>query len=116
MAKTANPKRTKKATAARPKFRPAYIGAWIEHLGRKQVEIADKVGMSESQLSLVINGQRKYIQDKLEAIADELGVERGMLFYPPPGDETDWLSLEGLGEVERSAVRNVVRGFRNRSN
>lgn len=110
-----SPKKKSKAATAekRPTFPPIYIGEWIAYLGRRQVEVAERAGMSESQLSLVITGQRQYIQGKLEAIANELGIERIDLFRPPT-ENPDWISLGGLNEAERVAALNVISGFKTR--
>lgn len=67
--------------------------------------------MSESQMSLVVSGKRQYIQSKLEAIADELGLEAADLLRPP-ADDGDWISLKGLSDAERAAAVHVVRGFK----
>lgn len=95
----------------RPLYRPTYVGQWIDHLGRKATEIARATGISESHLSLIIAGKRPYVQSKLEAIADELGIHVGRLFYPPAEDDR-WASLEGLDAKERETARRVIKGLR----
>lgn len=47
--------------------------------------LADKVGISQPSISLIVNGKQKPSFDTLEKIADALGVGMGELFAPAEG-------------------------------
>ena len=47
--------------------------------------LADKVGISQPSISLIVNGKQKPSFDTLERIADALGVGMAELFAPAEG-------------------------------
>lgn len=90
-----------------PRFRPLHIGPWIVRLGRKPSEVAKKVGIGESYLSLLISGDKKNPSGQLLlAISEELGISVNDLYrHPPASDITARVSelrpdqLAVLGEL-----------------
>ena len=73
----------------------ARIGDAIKSCGKKQVEVARALGMPESGLSAIINGKKTTSLDKIERIANELGVPPAAFFpdytIPKEATETDIL-------------------------
>lgn len=53
--------------------------------GETLIALADKVGISQPSMSLIVNGKQKPSFDTLEKIADALGVGMGELFAPADG-------------------------------
>lgn len=103
-------KRTRKSlpkTPPRPKWRRLYIYEWIEALGLNQRQVAERAGIGESHLSLLASGNRAYVQGTLERIASAMGLERGQLFYPPPGRSL-WAAIADLTDEQQQTVLRLI--------
>jgi predicted XRE-type DNA-binding protein len=62
-----------------------HIGPWINALGRRQSEIATKLGINEGYLSQLISGQKNNPSyDLIKRLADELGIPIDYLRRMPP--------------------------------
>lgn len=95
----------------RPRYRRLYISEWIEYLGRKQREVAEAAGVSESHLSLLASGQRPYVQGMVERIADALGIQPGRLFWPPPNAPL-WAIVSELNPQEVEQATRILAALK----
>lgn len=86
------PKRKPKPKPA--EFRRTPIREWRQHAGMSLEELAEKIGVVPSALSMLERGQRGYTQERLEAIAREfrVSVSRMLAGPPVPGEDEDWLT------------------------
>ncbi len=63
-----------------------YIKAWRKYRGLTQEQLADKIDMSNSNLSRIESGAVRYTSDSLELIASALGVGVADLLSRDPND------------------------------
>jgi len=96
MAKKSSPKPPQ---PARPIRKPLKIRAWRQHRHLTLEQLAGKIGLTASALSMLERGQRGYNQDTLEAIAIELQTDVPSLFILDPGKpEAVWQWLASIGQ------------------
>lgn len=83
----------------RPLRKPLKIRAWRKHRHLTLEQLADRVDMTPSHLSMLERGQRGYTQETLEALAAELGTDVPSLFILDPGKpEEVWQWLASIGQ------------------
>lgn len=93
------------ARNARKTRQKPYIREWLRHLGIRQKEVAERVGMSEAELSRKLNAIRGIDMDWLYRIAEVIAVRPEQLLRPPP-DEGDLMGI--FYELNDAELRDVA--------
>ena len=89
--------------------RRIFLKEWREYRGLTQVELGEKVGMSESNISQLERGLQGY-SERLEDLAAALDTEPGFLLSINPLDENSILSLWARAlPAERDNVMQTLR-------
>lgn len=94
----------------RKPLRPTFIRQWRKHRGLTLEQLADRVTMYPSHLSMLERGQRAYTQDTLEKIADALSTDAASLLMRNPEDqEAIWSLWDQAKPGERQMISEIVR-------
>jgi transcriptional regulator with XRE-family HTH domain len=94
----------------RARFRPTFIRQWRDHRGLNQEQLADRLGMTQSHLSMLENGKRGYTQETLEAIADALQTDAASLLMRNPQDgDAIWSIWEQAKPGERRMIVDIAK-------
>jgi transcriptional regulator with XRE-family HTH domain len=94
----------------RTRFRPTFIRQWRDHRGLNQEQLADRLGMTQSHLSMLENGKRGYTQETLEAIADALQTDAASLLMRNPQDgDAIWSIWEQAKPGERRMIVDIAK-------
>lgn len=90
-----------------------FIREWRKHRGLTQEQLALRMGVARSYISLVEKGLRRYDQPFLEAAADALNCRPADLIMRPPGvaDEIRQV-FEELSQDEQRQALAVIRALR----
>lgn len=100
----------KRPPAKKRQFRRTYIRQWREHRGLTLEQLADRVEMTPSYLSMFERGQRGYTQNTLEALADALQTDAASLLMRDPKDEEAvWSIWEQAKPGERKMIVDIAR-------
>jgi len=106
------PKKTARPSP-KPKRQATFIRDWRKHRALKVWQLAERVGISESQLSRIETGKSPYIQDLLEAIAIELGCSASDLLIRRPTDPASiWDMLAPLQAEDRARVEGFIEALK----
>lgn len=93
-----------------PRFRPTYIAQWREFRKLTQEQLAGRLGMTQSHLSMLENRKRGYTQETLEAIADALQTDAAsLLMRNPMADEAIWSIWEHAKPGERQMIVEIAK-------
>lgn len=97
-----------------PDHKLAHLSAWLAMTGKKQTYVADIAGIGKSHMSLLVSQERGSSMAGAQRIADALEITLSQLLNGPPGvvPKEETITLEGLDERSRSAVRNLVEELR----
>lgn len=96
--------------ARRPKRN--FIRAWRKHRGLTLEKLAEKSGLSPSQISNLEGRKNGYTSHSLEALADALECETGDLLSRRPGVDDVMLSLwKKLDDQTRERWLRTIRSF-----
>lgn len=94
----------------RPRFRPTFIKAWREYRKLNQEQLAERLDMTQSHLSMLENGKRGYTQETLEAIADALQTDAASLIMrDPTKEDAIWSIWEGAKAGERRMIVDIAK-------
>ncbi len=66
-----------------------FLRAWRKYRGLTQEQLADRIGMSGSNISLLESGKQNYTQRILEELALALGTSPASLLTEDPVDQTE---------------------------
>ena len=101
-------RQSRRMAKARKDLPRLYLGPWFARLGRKPSEIARKVGIEESYLSLLISGDKKNPSAAIVyAISEELGISMNDLYrHPPERDVTN--AIVKLRPDQLSALSDLL--------
>ena len=100
----------------RPVYRRTFIRQWIDYRGLTQAQFAARIPISESQLSLILNGKRQYTQAFLERAAEELKTDpASLLMRDPTKDEALWSIWEGLEPAQKRQAAAVIDALKKAS-
>ena len=100
----------KPAIPTRSKFRPTYIKQWREHRGLNQEQLAERLEMTQSHLSMLENGKRGYTQETLEAVAHALQTDVASLLMRNPADgDAIWSIWEQAKPGERKMIIDIAK-------
>jgi transcriptional regulator with XRE-family HTH domain len=86
------------------RFRRTFIREWRLHRGLTLEQLADRVEMTASHLSMLERGQRGYAQSTLEQIAHALQTDPASLLMRQPGDDEMW----SLWDEAKPGVRRQI--------
>jgi transcriptional regulator with XRE-family HTH domain len=91
-------------------FRKTYIRQWREHRGLTQEQLAARIDMTPSHLSMLERGQRGYTQDTMEIIAEALQTDVASLLMRNPEDpEAIWSIWEQAKPGERKLIVDIAK-------
>jgi transcriptional regulator with XRE-family HTH domain len=93
----------------RPTYRRTFIREWRLHRGLTQEQLAERMGISVPQLSLIENGKRPYTQATLEAAAYALNTDTASLMMRDPTREGSmWSILDNLKKVPEADLAHLA--------
>lgn len=91
-------------------FRRTYVRQWREYRGLTLEQLAERVEMTPSYLSMFERGQRGYTQNTLEAFADALQTDvASLLMRDPTDEEAVWSIWEHAKPSERKMIVDIAR-------
>ncbi len=94
----------------RNRFRPTFIKQWREFRNLNQEQLAERLDMTQSHLSMLENGKRGYTQETLEAIADALQTDAASLLMRNPADgDAIWSIWEQAKPGERRMIVDIAK-------
>lgn len=97
----------------RPQYRRTFIKQWREYRNLTQEQLAARIGISESHLSLLENGRRQYTQAFLEKTAEALATEpASLLMRNPLLDDPIWSIWDGLDPVQKRQAAAIIEGLK----
>jgi ribosome-binding protein aMBF1 (putative translation factor) len=92
------------------RFRPTFIAQWREFRGLTQAQLAQRLNMTQSHLSLLENQKRGYTQETLEAIAEALQTDVASLLIRNPLDsDAIWSIWEHAKPGERQMIIDIAK-------
>lgn len=87
-----------------------YIKQWRKHRGLTQEQLAERIGMSRSYLTVIEQGRRRYDQHFLEAAAEALRCSPADLIMRDPSDPDGlWSVYDQLSAPERKQAVQLLR-------
>ena len=90
--------------------RKTYIKEWRSHRGLTQEQLAERVGMSSGNVSLIERSLQNYTQETLEAFADALQCEPADLLIRSPGDPDGiWSVWDQAKPGERRQIVEIAK-------
>ncbi len=91
-------------------FRRTFIRQWREHRGLTLEQLAERVEMTPSYLSMFERGQRGYTQNTLEALAEALQTDAASLLMRDPTDEEAvWSIWDAAKPGERRMIVDIAK-------
>jgi transcriptional regulator with XRE-family HTH domain len=98
------------AMAKKRAFRRTYIRQWREHRSLTQEQLAARIDMTPSHLSMLERGQRGYTQDTMEIIAEALQTDVASLLMRNPEDpDAIWSIWEQAKPGERKLIVDIAK-------
>lgn len=92
------------------KFRRTYIRQWRQARSLTLEQLAERLDMTASHLSMLERGERGYAQETLEAIARELQTDAGSLLSRHPEDEdTIWAVWNQAKPEQREMIVDIAK-------
>lgn len=97
--------------APRPQYRKTYIRNWRKKKNLTLERLADRIGMTPSNLSMLERGKRGYSQETLEALADELtgGDVASLLMRNPDDQDAIWSVWEQALPGEKRQIVEIAK-------
>lgn len=100
----------KRPAPTKRQFRKTYIRQWREYRTLTLEQLAERVEMTASYLSMLERGQRGYTQDTLEALAEALQTDAAsLLMRDPTDDEAVWSIWEIAKPGERKMIVDIAK-------
>jgi transcriptional regulator with XRE-family HTH domain len=91
-------------------LRRTYIREWRKSRGLTLEQLAERIEMTSSHLSMLERGQRGYAQETLEAIAHALHTDPGSLLMRNPGEDgAMWSIWENALPGERRMIADIAK-------
>ena len=104
------PRRQVRPQLKQPRFRRTFIAQWREFRNLTQEQLAGRLEMTQSHLSMLENGKRGYTQETLEAIAHALQTDVASLLMRNPMDgEAIWSIWEQAKPGERQMILDIAK-------
>lgn len=92
--------------------RRIFLKEWREYRGLTQESLADRVGMSVSNISQLERGLQGYSDEGLERLADALRCDPGqILTVNPLDDNAIWSLWERAEPGQRQVIMDVAKGL-----
>ncbi len=91
--------------ARRPRH---FLRAWRKYRGLTQEQLADRIGVSGSNISLLESGKQNYTQRILEEIALALGTSPASLLTEDPVDQTEMRKIVDKLQLLSPATRRIA--------
>ncbi len=111
MAKTALAEK-KVQTFFKPERPGHFIKQWRKYRGMTQATLAERLDMSEGNLSMLENGKVNYTQPVLERIAEELRCAPGdLIMRDPKAGGFIWDIWDGLKPETRRRATKIVQAL-----
>lgn len=99
--------------APRKQYRRTFIRQWRKHRNLTLEQLAARVDMSASGLSLLERGQSAYTQETLELLAEALMTDPASLLMRNPEDEDAiWSLWDKASEGERKTITRIARALK----
>jgi transcriptional regulator with XRE-family HTH domain len=97
----------------KPTFRRTFIRQWRKHRGLTLEQLAARIDMTTSNLSMLETGKRGYSQPTLERIADALQTDAGSLLMRDPStpEASIWTIWEQAKPGERRQIVEVAKAL-----
>lgn len=93
-------------------FKPTFIREWRQFRQLTLEQLAARLEMTASHLSMLERGQRGYTQDTLEAIADALRTDVASLLMRDPSDpDAIWSIWDRAKPGERRQIVEVAKAL-----
>lgn len=90
--------------------RRTFIKEWRKHRGLTQEALAERVGMSPGNVSLIERGLQNYTQETLEAFGDALQCEPADLLMRNPLDsEGIWSVWDQAKPAQRAQIVEIAK-------
>lgn len=86
------------------RLRRTFIRAWRKHRGLTLEQLADRIEMTPSHLSMLERAERAYTQETLERVADALQTDAASLLMRLPGEGEMW----SIWEQAKPGVRRQI--------
>lgn len=103
-------KSSQRGRPPRPSYRVTYIAQWREFRNLTQEQLANRLEMTQSHLSMLENGKRPYTQQTLEAIADALQTDAASLLMRDPTDtDAIWSIWDNAKPGERRMIVDIAK-------
>jgi transcriptional regulator with XRE-family HTH domain len=94
----------------RSQFRRTFIRQWREHRGLNQEQLAERLEMTQSHLSMLENSRRGYTQETLEAIAEALQTDVASLLMRNPSEgDAIWSIWDHAKPGERKMIVDIAK-------
>lgn len=91
-----------------------FIRAWRKHRGLSQVQLAERIGINQGNLSRIEKGTRKYDQEFLERAAEALGCAPADLLRTDPqaqASEEIWAFYDKMTATQKAQATEVVKAL-----
>lgn len=90
-----------------------HIKAWRTHRELTQERLADRIGMSSGNLSLLERGLQDYTQSTLEALANALRCDPvDLLIRDPSEPESVWSLWDSIDPLEKPQAIEILGTFK----
>lgn len=91
-------------------FRRTYVRQWRQHRQLTLEQLAARLDMTASHLSMLERGQRGYTQETLEALAEALQTDPASLIMRNPADaDAIWSVWEQAKPGERRQIVEIAK-------
>lgn len=91
-------------------FRRTFIRQWREHRNLTLEQLADRIDMTSSHLSMLERGQRGYTQETMEIIADALQTDVASLLMRDPSEpDAIWSVWDQAKPGERKMIVDIAK-------
>lgn len=95
--------------AKRKSYRRTFIRAWRKHRGLTLEQLADRVEMTPSGLSMLERGQSGYTQERLEQLADALMTDpASLLMRDPEQEDPMWSVWDQATPAEKREITEII--------
>jgi transcriptional regulator with XRE-family HTH domain len=94
------------------RWRRLFVKEWRKYRNLTQEQLAERVGMSVSNISQLERGLQGYSEEGIEALAQALNCEPGHLFMvDPTKDDAIWSIWERANEGQRRHIVEVAKAL-----
>lgn len=92
------------------RFRKTFIREWRQHRGLTLEQLADRLEVTASHISMLERGQRGYAQETLERLAEALQTDPASLLMRNPTDQDAiWSVWDQAKPGERRMIVDIAK-------